>query len=595
MPPPTFADPRRREKLEAAIPAIDAYLQTTMERDGLVGLAAGIVIDDELVWSRGYGLRDRARGLLVEADTPFGIGSITKPITAMAVLLLRDRGELSLDHPAVSYLPALAGLVYPTEDSPLITIRHLLTHTSGLPRMGDFAEYPSSPQSRQALLASLDGLRLERVPGTGRLYSNLGVQILGPLVDAVAQTDHRSFMRRELFEPIGMTGAGWTPREVGEDRIAMPYELDERGKPRRRSHWMPGAADAAGGLYASVEDLAAFAIFNLGAWPAGGASSEGPLVAASVREAHTPTSMPSFRARRGQPGEPPTARVHASALGFGVYTNCRHPYVVAHGGKTMGHRASFHMLPRHGVAVILLSNLSSIPSSVLPRDAEAVLDLLDDTGALQPRMPSAAPGLAEAAEELGPLLAAWSTDAYVRAFSADYRDAIPERATAERLGKWSPVVGDCHAASVIAVTDTYAGTVELDCEAAAIRFQLRVAPWNGHPITSMRVLGATGVDPKASVTSAAKEVLTLLAQWDDALFARRFAAAHSRSGTRALLAEVSEAVGDCELERTRFVEPGGATFVLRCERGQTAMQLGVDEHGKVSHLSIRDDATGPCR
>lgn len=595
MPPPRFADPNRRAKLEAAIPAIDAYLQRAVERDGLVGLAAGLVIDDELVWSRGYGLRDPAKGLPVRADTPFGIGSITKPMTALTVLLLRDRGKLSLDTPALAYLPALEGLIYPTEDSPLVTIRHLLTHTSGMPRMGNFPEYPSSPQSREQLLASLDGLRLDRPPGVARVYSNLGVQILGPLIDEVAGEDHRTVMRRELFEPIGMAGVGWTPREVGEDRLAMPHDLDEDGKPRRRPHWMPGAAEAAGGLYASVEDLAAFAIFNLGAWPPGAPRAAGPLSAATVREAHTSAAMPWFEARQGPAGAPPTVRVVGSALGFTVDATCRYPHVVRHGGKTMGHRASLHMLPQHGVAVILLTNLSSIHSSVLPRDGEVVLDLLHDTGALRPRTPSGSAGLLEGAEALGPLLARWNTPAYERAFSPDYRDAYTERATARELGPWHPLVGACRRASVVEVTEPYTGTIELQCDAGALQIELRVAPWDGHPITSMRILGATGLAPTLPVSTAAKAATRLLARWDGAAFEHLFADSSRAIGMQDFFARVTDAVGGCELDDHRFVEPNGATFELQCERGRGTMQIAVEPSGEIAHLAIRDDGTGPCR
>jgi CubicO group peptidase (beta-lactamase class C family) len=592
--PPAFADPERKAKLMAAIPKIDAYLQRTMERDGLVGLAAGIVIDDELAWSRGYGLRDPARKLPVEPDTAFGVGSITKSITASAILLLRDRGQLELDRPAVEYLPALAGLVYPTHDSPAITIRHLLTHTSGLPRMGNFPEYPRTPQAKAAFLAALDGLRLDHPPGVERQYSNLGVQILGPLIAEVAQEDHRSFIRREILEPIGMQGAGWTPQEVGEDRLAMPHDRVD-GKPHLRQHWTPGIADAAGGLYGSVEDLAAFAIFNLGAWPAGGSRDAGPLVAATVREMHAFGGLGSFQARRAPPGEPATAKVSTAGLGFGVSATCRHPHVVAHAGKTMGHRASLHMLPRHGVAVILLSNLSSIHSSVLPRDGEAIVDLLADTGALQPRVAQAAAGLAEGTQALAPLFARWNAADYERTFSPDYRDAFTEKETAESFAPWAALVGPCDGASVVEATDVYAGNVELACASANLQLTLRVAPWDGHPVTSLQIRGATGLTPPKAVTDAAQRATKLLAKWDDAGFALLFAPEVKPIGMRDFLAGVREAVGPCELGEARFTEPSGGTFVLTCERGTAAMRVVVDDASRIESFEIREDAAGPCR
>jgi hypothetical protein len=277
-----------------------------------------------------------------------------------------------------------------------------------------------------------------------------------------------------------------------------------------------------------------------------------------------------------------------------VYSTCRYPHVVAHGGKTMGHRASLHMLPRHGVAVILLTNLSSIHSSVLPRDGEAVLDLLDDTGALKARVPSAAPALVEGAEALAPLLVKWDVEAYEHAFSPDYRDAYTARSVAESLEGWQPLVGDCTRASVIEATDAYAGTVELACDAGALQLDLRVAPWDGHPITSMRILGATRLDPIPALVDAAKRAAALLERWDAAAFERLFVPSTSAIRMQDVLVAVSGAVGHCELGETRFVEPDGATFVLECERGRGAMRLGLGADGRVARFEIRNDASGPC-
>ena len=594
--PPRFTDPKRRQTLESALPAIDAYLQQTIERDELVGLAAGVVIDGELVWARGYGMRDPARGLPVESDTAFRIGSITKPVTAMAVLLLRDRGQLELDVPAQEYLPALAGVVYSTTDSPAITIRHLLTHASGLPRMGNFPEYPDAPLTRAAFLASLQGIRLDRPPGIEYTYSNLGVQILGPLIDEVTGEDHRSFIRREILEPVGMHGAGWTPAEIGIERLALPHELDEHGKPRLRPHWTPGAADAAGGLYASVEDLAAFAAVNLAAWPAGGSGDTGPLAAATLREAHAVAVLRDFRAASAPPGEPATARVLGRGLGFGVYATCRYPHVVAHGGKTLGYRASLHMLPRHGVAVILLSNHSSISSAVLPRDGEAVLDLLHDTGALEPRQPVPAPALLEGGRSLARLFERWSPEGYAQSFSPDFRDSNPSTKMEPLLDRWRTLLGGCEGARVLETEEAYAGKLELVCERGGLQVSLRVAPWDGHPISSLRILGAVDLPPPEGVDEAARRAVALLEHWSDEAFARSFASRHHGESMRNFLSAVGQAVGRCELSQPRWIHPDGATYRLRCDRGQADMRLGLDrDQGTIGSFEIRDGTEGRCR
>lgn len=369
-PPPVFLDPQRRARLAAAFPAIDAYLQSTVKRDRLVGLAAGVVIDGELAWFRGYGQRDPARGLPVERDTAFGIGSMTKTFTTLAVLRLRDEGRVDLDRAAAQYLPELDAIAYPTGDSPRITIRHILTHTSGLPRMGNFPEYPATPPSREEFLATLAGLGLDRPPGERRVYSNLGFQLLGSLVDAVAG-DHRRYTREQILAPLGMHGTAWHPEDVPEDRLAVGHERLAGQSPRARPHWRPGAADAAGGLYSSVEDLARYAAFHLAAWPARDDPEAGPLRRSTLREAHTLTSVIGFSAT-SMPDAPARAHLGGTGLGFAVSANCKYDHIVGHNGKTLNYRASLHMLPNRGVAVILLSNLSSINSSVLPADGAKI-------------------------------------------------------------------------------------------------------------------------------------------------------------------------------------------------------------------------------
>ncbi|MCA9636062.1 MAG: beta-lactamase family protein [Myxococcales bacterium] len=385
---PAFLDPERRARLEAAFPAIDAYLQQTVARDDLVGLAAGIVIDGELAWFRGYGHRDSERGLPVERDTVFGIGSITKTFTALAALRLRDEGRLDLDRPASTYFPALDGLVYPTADSPRLSIRHILTHTAGLPRSGDFGEDQGHPPLRAEILASLDGVVLDHPPGQRHVYSNLGFQLLGLLVGEVTGVGHRAYIRDALLAPLGMNHTLWVPEDVPGDRIARPYKR-ESDQWQVRPHWRFGDADASGALFSSVEDLARFAAFNLAAWPARDEPEAGPLRRATLREAHTLGSFVSFRAESVRDA-PARGRHEGIGLGFVIQGNCRHDHIVMHSGKTPTYRASLHMLPNHGVAVILLTNVGAVDGLALPGDGLAVLDLLADTGALEPRAPAPA-------------------------------------------------------------------------------------------------------------------------------------------------------------------------------------------------------------
>ncbi|MCA9711105.1 MAG: beta-lactamase family protein, partial [Myxococcales bacterium] len=468
-PPPTFLDPRRRERLAAAFPAIEDYLDRAVERDHLVGLAAAIVIDGEVAWSKLWGHRDPARGLPIEHDTLFGVGSISKTVTALAILRLRDEGRLDLDRPARTYLPELARIAYPTADSPEITLRHILTHASGLPRMGDFPEYPQEPLDRAAFLATLEGLALERPPGERRIYSNLGFQLLGPLIDDVAGVDHRIYTRDQILRPMGIEGAAWSADEVPVDRLAIGHEHGPDGTPRPRPPWRPGATDAAGGLYLSLDDLARYAAHNLDAWPARSDPETGPLRRSTLREAHTLQRLTDLQFRPDAGGA--SVQASGNGLGFGVSADCRHDYMVAHGGKTLNYRAAILMLPTRGVGVVLLTNHSSISSRVLPNDGRMVLDLLADTGALEARQHRASDDLLAAAAELGALVGRWDPEAYARSFSDDYRDANPLHRTEATLERWRGLVGACGEPRALEVQEPRAGAVELRCERGQLHLE----------------------------------------------------------------------------------------------------------------------------
>ena len=120
-------------RLATAYADVDRIFKDYVAQAHVPGAAWGIVVDGMLVHTGTAGYRDVAAKAPVDGDTVFRIASMTKSFTAMSILKLRDEGKLSLDDPAEKYLPELAGLKYPTTDSPKLTIRHLLSHATGFP------------------------------------------------------------------------------------------------------------------------------------------------------------------------------------------------------------------------------------------------------------------------------------------------------------------------------------------------------------------------------------------------------------------------------------------------------------------------------
>ena len=119
------------------------------EREHIPGAVWGIIVDGRLAHVGVTGYRDVASKSPVDSGTVFRIASMTKSFTALAILKLRDEGKLSLDDPAEKWVPELAGLKYPTTDSPRITIRHLMSHADGIPR-GQSVGRPAARRDRRA-------------------------------------------------------------------------------------------------------------------------------------------------------------------------------------------------------------------------------------------------------------------------------------------------------------------------------------------------------------------------------------------------------------------------------------------------------------
>ena len=131
--PARFTDPARMSGLMTAMPAIDSLFRNFARANHVPGIAYGVIIDGRLIHRGIAGLRDIEKNAAVDSASVFRIASMTKSFTALSILKLRDDGKLSLDDPAEKYVPELAALMYPTSDSPRLTIRHLISHSGGFP------------------------------------------------------------------------------------------------------------------------------------------------------------------------------------------------------------------------------------------------------------------------------------------------------------------------------------------------------------------------------------------------------------------------------------------------------------------------------
>ncbi|MBN1811133.1 MAG: beta-lactamase family protein, partial [Anaerolineae bacterium] len=189
--------------------AIDAYVEGQMRRLKIPGASLAVVEGDKIVHRRGFGhsvSRPGQGGDAPTPQTPFFIGSLTKSITALAVMQLVEDGKVELDAPVQRYLPRFR--VADAQASAQMTVRHLLNQTSGLPMIAGnvaLAELDDRPDAIERQVRALSTLKLTRPVGSKWEYSNLNYNVLGLIVEAASGESYADYVRDHIFIPLEMS------------------------------------------------------------------------------------------------------------------------------------------------------------------------------------------------------------------------------------------------------------------------------------------------------------------------------------------------------------------------------------------------------
>jgi CubicO group peptidase (beta-lactamase class C family) len=233
---------------------------------GAVTLVAG---RDGIRHLLAVGKADIESGRAMRTDAMFCIASMTKPITATAVMLLHDEGKLKLDDPVAKYLPEFKGVRLKNGEAPAqeITLRQLLTHTSGL---GGSQQNEGTLQETVKKLAQRP---LDFEPGSKWQYSP-GLSVCGRVVEVVAEQPFEQFLKQRIFEPLGMVDTTFTPDAQQQPRIVRLYQPGKEARSlEATTHWLMEVSsdrtpNPSGGLFSTAQDLARFyrMVLNGGQW-----------------------------------------------------------------------------------------------------------------------------------------------------------------------------------------------------------------------------------------------------------------------------------------------------------------------------------------
>ncbi len=321
--------------------------QAVREQIAAPGLSLAVALDDRQVFAEGYGKADVENDVPCAADTVFRIASISKPITAVAVLQLFEQGQLSLDDPVRKYLP-----VFPPKGDAVITLRHVLTHTSGIRHYA-----PGEMESREPYRTVTDALAVFKddpllfAPGARHEYSSFAYNMLAGVVEVVSGLSFDAYLRERVFQPAGMISTyleqqGDLVRRRGRQYVLVGDALRNAPYADLSVKW------AGGGMVSTVEDLVRFHI----------ALDQGKLLRPeTLRLMYTPGTLSD-------------GTVLEYALGWDVRMAAGKRWIAHAGGATGG---SSYLLrdPESGLAIALLCNVGSAgrPLAQLAREIAEVL------------------------------------------------------------------------------------------------------------------------------------------------------------------------------------------------------------------------------
>lgn len=579
-----FSDPSRAAKVAALGPKLDAIVDREMAEHAPPSLAVALVVDGKIAHVVVRGFADKKTQRKATRETVYRVGSITKTFTATALLLLRDEGKLDLDDRVDAHLPEFANVSHSPTDARPVTLRQLVTHTSGLPRLGGF-DYtrPDRDVPEAEVLGALDGA-LARAPGTEYLYSNFGMSLVGLVVAKASGKGYRDVLRERLFLPLGMMHTAFEPPK--DALLATGYASNDSDTPA--TAWRLGASEGAGGLYASLDDMAKWVAFQEEAWPARDGDDTAPVKRASLRESHMPGVPADFSAEKSREG----LKVAAESVGLAwhVKQTCDFASIVEHGGAIDGFHAQIAFAPDRGFGLVVLSNSIAAGTS---RIADRILDLVATEHALLPREPLFAhTGLVER------WLASYqdpSRETYDAVFSKTFREHVP-------LAKMSAIgkeLGLRHGACKLSPEDTRAesrdeASLRATCEKGALRLH---ALSDGTAFGGFTVASA-GFPVKPNVQRAAIDALALLSHWDQARATKLFASDTKLAKVRAALEAQHEDGGRCTLGTGDGNGEEDARFPLQCERGRPMVfSVGLQKDGKISTLLLtpRTEPRARCR
>jgi len=310
----------------------EALLEEAVAKATVPSISVAVSKSGKIVWEKAVGFANVAKQIKATPTTSYSLASISKPITATGLMILRERGSVELDRAANYYL-GKAKLHSYTEDPTKATILRLLNHTTGMATHWNFF-YINDAISRPTMDQTIRRYgKLFVAPGTQHIYSNLGYGILDYIIERISGVSYSEFMQTEVFKPLGMTDSAVYIEPGPEDRVAQRYKVKNKEIP-----FYDFDHRGASAVFCSAHDLVRFGMFHL----------KDHLQ--DQKQIITDETIDQMKELRDPEVKSNNYRLGWSESTLGGYKT------FSHGGGMPGVRTNLLLIPEKDIALVMLCN-----------------------------------------------------------------------------------------------------------------------------------------------------------------------------------------------------------------------------------------------
>jgi CubicO group peptidase (beta-lactamase class C family) len=362
-----------QSKVDGEMQKFKSFYEQSLHRHGIIGSSFMLIHDNKVIDREFYGTANLEKKQAVNENTIYHWASITKTFTSIAIMQLRDRGLLKLDDPIIKYLPELREVHNPYGDMSEITIRQLLSHSSGFrdssfPWKDETKDWqPHEPQKWEQLAAMMPYTEILFKPGSKYSYSNLGIIFLGRVIELITRDDYEVYIDKNIFKPLEMSNSYFdtTPYHLLKYR-SHSYWLTDGNLTPARFDVDTGITVSNGGLNAPLPDMVKYLNFLMG--DAKKQETYDRILKRSTLEEMWKPQVSLPEAKDGK------NRKDFMSLSFFIEDNYDQHFI-GHSGGQNGFVTHFYLNPETRAAYLVAFNTHAVPTEKNTSQNTRTLDL----------------------------------------------------------------------------------------------------------------------------------------------------------------------------------------------------------------------------